>query len=173
MQKQKTNFSAESGMALVFSLLAILTLSFISATLIKAQTIVSKVKNLFVTAEVSADSTDFCLQSAFEYLKLNVNNLNSDPFNNPLKTVSLSTAAKINSAFTVQSRFSESRSVLTKDSCMITFIKEEPASGVGGGEISSSRNYGSINGVMVKYYRLRAVRDNGSEVIEYQTILSI
>jgi Tfp pilus assembly protein PilX len=173
MQKLKINSKFESGMALVFCLMAIMILSFVAVTLLKTQTFVSKVHNLFIAAEVSADATDFCLQAAFEHLKINATNntLNTDP----LSTVSLSATSKINAAFAkpLQSRFSDAKNILTKDICSITFIKEEPAAGVGGGEISINRNYGAINGVMVRYYRLRAIRDNGSEVIEYQTILGI
>lgn len=173
MQKQKISFKHQSGMALVFCLVAILILSFVAATLLKTQTFVAKVQNLFVIAEVATDSTDFCLQAGFDYLKLNVNNLDVDPFNNTSKTISLSTASKISAAFTPLSRFSSARSLLSGDACTITFVKAETASGVGGGEISNSGSYGAINGVMVRYYRLRAVRDNGSEVVEYQTILAI
>lgn len=173
MQKPKINSKFESGMALVFCLMAIMILSFVAATLLKTQTFVAKAQNLFISAEVSADSTDFCLQAAFDHLKLNANNGTLDT--NPLNTVSLSLTSKINTAFAtpLQSRFSDSKNVLSNDRCTITFIKEEAASGAGGGEISSTRNYGAINGVMVRYYRLKAVRDNGSEVIEYQTILGI
>ena len=173
MQKPKINSKFESGMALVFCLMAIMILSFVAATLLKTQTFVSKVQSLFISSEVSADATDFCLQAAFEHLKLNANNgtLNT----NSLSTVSLSRTSKINSAFAtpLQSRFSDSKNILTKDLCTITYIKEALASGVGGGEISSTRNYEDTGGVMVRYYRLRAIRDNGSEIIEYQTILGI
>lgn len=169
MPKQKINSNRESGMALVFALMAILILSFVAATLLKTQTFVTKVQNLFVTAEVAADSTDFCLQAAFDHLKTNATN----PDTNPLNVIKLSTASKIGIAPTLQSRFLDSKNVFSNDACTITFIKEEVASGVGGGEIANSRNYGAINGVMVRYYRLKAIRDNGSEVIEYQTILGI
>lgn len=173
MQKPKINSKFESGMALVFCLMAIMLLSFVAATLLKTQTFVSKVQNLFINAEVASDSTDFCLQAAFDHLKLKANNSTLDT--NPLNTVPLSLTSKINTAFAtpVKSRFSDSKNILSKDLCTIVFIKEESASGVGGGEISSTRNYGAVNGVMVRYYRLKAVRDNGSEVIEYQTILGI
>jgi hypothetical protein len=171
MPKQKINSNNESGMALVFALMAILILSFVAATLLKTQTFVTKVQNLFVTAEVAADSTDFCLQAAFDHLKTNATNNTLDT--NPLNVIKLSTASKIGIAPTLQSRFLDAKNVFSNDACTITFIKEEPASGVGGGEISNTRNYGAINGLMVRYYRLKAIRDNGSEVIEYQTILGI
>lgn len=162
MQKLKINSKNESGMALVFTLMAILILSFVAATLLKTQTFVSKVQNLFVNAEVSADSTDFCLQAAFDHLKLNATNntLNT----NTSQTIILSSTTQKSAAFAIQSRFSASKNTSSQDSCTITFIRED---------FSASGGYGSINAVGVKYYRLKAIRDNGSEVVEYQTVLAI
>jgi type II secretory pathway pseudopilin PulG len=69
MQKPKINFKKQSGMTIILSLLAVLILSIIAASLLRSQNTATRAYNQFYDVEVAKDATDFCIAEAFDKLQ--------------------------------------------------------------------------------------------------------
>ena len=176
MRKIKSN--SESGMALIYTLIAILILSLLATALLRSQRTAYVAHNQFLDSETGIDATDFCIQTSFAKLS---NDALTNSFNvNPADIVTLTSSGQISAAFNnpntsvTNTRISNSSRMLP--SCSIQFIKQVQTVSTGsstGQEISASRNYGAANGTTLKYYRVTAIQDTPLERIEYQIILAI
>jgi Tfp pilus assembly protein PilX len=69
MQKPKINFKKQSGMTIILSLLAVLILSIIAASLLRSQNTATRAYNQFYDVEIAKDATDFCIAEAFDKLQ--------------------------------------------------------------------------------------------------------
>lgn len=69
MQKLKINSKKQAGMVIIYSLLAILILSIIAASLIRSQNIATRAYNQLYDVELAKDATDFCIAEAFDVLQ--------------------------------------------------------------------------------------------------------
>jgi len=179
MQKQPTYFRKikQKGIALVFSLMAILLISLISSALIKSQSSSSQIYNMMADYESAEDATDFCVQAGFEYL-INAN-INGTLITSDKLSRTFSSQAKVNEAYAN----ADAQPIITRISnrnkiqliCSIAFIKQEapPNAGNTGDVITASRNYGSTSNNLIKYYRIFSVSDNGFQRVEYHTVISI
>jgi Tfp pilus assembly protein PilX len=177
MQIPITNSNLQRGVALVFTLIAILLLTLIATAMLQSQRAAIQANNQFLDVETTEDAVDFCVQAAFDKLSQDAlsNTFNVDP--NAVVTISASTkvASAFNNPNATVSKTRISNSSRMNPSCTLQFIKQiqSVSSGGTGQEISSSRNYATGIGSTVKYYRISAIQDNQTGRIEYQVILGI
>jgi Tfp pilus assembly protein PilX len=177
MQTLIINSNLQRGVALVFTLIAILVLTLIATAMLQSQRTAMQATNQFLDVETTEDAVDFCVQAAFDKLSQDAlsNTFNVDP--NAVVTISASTkvATAFNNSNASVSKTRISNSSRMNPSCTLQFIKQiqSVSSGGSGQEISSSRNYGTVIGSTVKYYRVTAIQDNQTSRIEYQAILSL
>ena len=169
---------SESGMALIYTLFAVLMMSLISVALLKTQGDAARSYNVIINEELSSDSNDYCVQAAFDLLKtrsmngtLNTNTSNIEYF---------SPASQVNTAYSNSytrpsfTRISNRSLAYSNISCSIRYIKDGvSSSGGSSGTVSKSRTYGAMSSSTIKYYRLSTIRDDASERVEYEIILSI
>lgn len=181
MQKQITYFNPhqnERGMALIYTLFAVLLMSIVSAALLKTQNKAAQSYNVMINEEIADDSGNFCVQAAFDLLKQRSMNGTLNTNRNSVESFSPYTMvanAYNNSTIRPQySRISNRTLAYQYMSCSLRYIKDGTSSSGGTtGTISKSRSYGSSVASTVKYYRLLSIKDDGSERIEFETILSI
>lgn len=178
MQKQIIYFKDQAGMALIYTLFAVLLMSLISVALLKSQNEATKSYNILISDEIADDSGDFCVQAAFDLLKQR--SMNGTLNTNQNSVESFSPYTMVNNAYNNSStrpqysRISNRTLAYQYMSCSLRYIKDGTSSSGGTtGTISKSRSYGSSVASTVKYYRLLSIKDDGSERIEFETILSI
>jgi len=178
MQKPIIYFKHQSGMALIYSLFAVMIMSLISVALLKTQSEAAKSYNVIINEELASDANDFCLQAGFDLLK--TRSMNGTLNTNPSSIESFSPYSKVitayNNSFTrpKYSRISNRTSAYSNMYCSLQYIKDGVKSSSGSsGVVSKSRTYGSLTSSTIKYYRLTTIRDDSSERVEYEIILSI
>lgn len=177
MQAQITNSNLQSGIALVFTLIAILVLTLIATAMLQSQRAAIQAHNQFLDVETTEDAVDYCVQAAFDKLSQDslTNSFNVDP--NTAVTVSADTkvSAAFNNPNAIVTKTRISNSSAMHPTCELKFIKQIQSVSTGGtgSEISSSRNYGTSTASTVKYYRVTAVQDNKAGRFEYQVVLAI
>lgn len=201
MQKPKINSKKQSGMTIILSLLAVLILSIIAASLLRSQNTATRAYNQFYDVEVAKDATDFCIAEAFDKLQQfsvaqtltstpnfdltsSLNNLtNSDCQTSTTSARIVGNSSKVVCAFVdsgnngvgiTNKRISEQTKILPLTTCRYDYmVGYDSVTSSSTGEISSSRNYGSNSSTPIKYYKVTAVKDTGYARIEYQVILGI
>jgi Tfp pilus assembly protein PilV len=177
MQAQITNSNFQSGVALVFTLIAILVLTLIATAMLQSQRAAIQAHNQFLDVETTEDALDFCVQAAFDKLSQDslTNTFNVD--SNAVVTVSAGTkvSAAFNNANATVTKTRISNNSAMNPTCELKFIKQTQSVSTNGtgSEISSSRNYGAGTGSTVKYYRVTAIQDNKAGRVEYQVVLAI
>ena len=172
---------SESGMALIYTLFAVLMMSLISVALLKTQGEAARSYNVIINEELSSDSNDYCVQAAFDFLKTSSMNGtlgNITTTGTPISLTSL--IAQVNYAYSNTytrpsfSRISNQSLAYSNISCSIRYIKDGvSSSGGSSGTVSKSRTYGAMSSSTIKFYRLTTIRDDASERVEYEIILSI
>ena len=178
MQKPIIYFKDQSGMALIYSLFAVMIMSLISVALLKTQNEAAKSYNVIINEELASDANDFCLQAAFDLLKTRSMNGTLNPY--PNQTERIYPNSKVITAYNNShtrpqfSRISNRTSAYSNMDCTLQYIKDGVKSSSGSsGVVSKSRTYGSLTSSTIKYYRLTTIRDDSSERVEYEIILSI
>ena len=201
MQKLKINFKKQSGMTIILSLLAVLILSIIAASLLRSQNTATRAYNQFYDVEVAKDATDFCIAEAFDKLQQfsvaqtltstpnydltsSLNSLtNSDCQTSTTSARIVGNSSKIVCAFVdngnngvgiVNKRVSDQAKILPITTCRYDYmVGYDSVTSSSTGEISSTRNYGTNSSTPIKYYKVTAIKDTGYARIEYQVILGI
>ena len=201
MQKQKINFKKQSGVTIILSLLAVLILSVIAASLLKSQNIATRAYNQFYDVEVAKDATDFCIAEAFDKLQQfsiaqtlistpsydltsSLNNLSNNDCSSSINTARVvGNSSKVVCAFIdsgnngvgiTNKRVSDQAKILPITTCRYDYIVGfDSLVSSSNGEIASSRDYGSSSLTPIKYYKVTAVKDTGYARVEYQAILGI
>ena len=201
MQKPKINFKKQSGMTIILSLLAVLILSIIAASLLRSQNTATRAYNQFYDVEIAKDATDFCIAEAFDKLQqfsvaqtlsgtpnydltssLNsLTNSGCDSSTNSARIVGNS--SKVVCAFVdtgnsgvgiSNKRVSDQTKILPITTCRYDYMTGyDSVTSSSTGEISSSRNYGTSSSTPIKYYKVTAIKDTGYARVEYQVILGI
>ena len=201
MQKPKINFKKQSGMTIILTLLAVLILSIIAASLLRSQNTATRAYNQFYDVEVAKDATDFCIAEAFDKLQqfsvaqtltatpyynlsLGLNSsTNSDCQTSTTTPRIVGNSSKIVCAFVdsgnngvgiVNKRLSNQAKILPLTTCEYQYMTGfDSTTSSSTGEISSTRNYGTSSSTPVKYYKVTAIKDTGYARVEYQVILGI
>ena len=201
MQKPKINFKKQSGMTIILSLLAVLILSIIAASLLRSQNTATRAYNQFYDVEVAKDATDFCIAEAFDKLQQfsvaqtlsgtpnydltsSLNSLtNSDCQTSTSSARIVGNSSKVVCAFVdtgnsgvgiSNKRVSDQAKILPITTCRYDYMTGyDSVTSSSTGEISSSRNYGTSSSTPIKYYKVTAIKDTGYARVEYQVILGI
>jgi type II secretory pathway pseudopilin PulG len=201
MQKPKINFKKQSGMTIILSLLAVLILSIIAASLLRSQNTATRAYNQFYDVEIAKDATDFCIAEAFDKLQQfsvaqtltstpsydltsSLNSLtNSDCQTSTSSARIVGNSSKIVCAFVdsgnngvgiSNKRVSDKTKILPITTCRYDYMAGyDSVTSSSTGEISSTRNYGTSSSTPIKYYKVTAVKDTGYAMVEYQVILGI
>ena len=201
MQKPKINFKKQSGMTIILSLLAVLILSIIAASLLRSQNVATRAYNQFYDVEVAKDATDFCIAEAFDKLQQfsvaqtlaatpnydltsSLNSLTNTDCSTSTSTARVvGNSSKVVCAFVdvgnsgvgvINKRVSDQSKILPITTCRYDYmVGFDSTTSSSSGEIASSRNYGTSSTTPIKYYKVTAVKDNGYARVEYQVILGI
>jgi hypothetical protein len=188
-------------MTIILSLLAVLILSIIAASLLRSQNTATRAYNQFYDVEVAKDATDFCIAEAFDKLQQfsvaqtltstpnfdlisSLNNLtNSDCQTSTTSARIVGNSSKVVCAFVdsgnngvgiTNKRISEQTKILPLTTCRYDYMAGyDSLTSSSTGEISSSRNYGTSSSTPIKFYKVTAVKDTGYARVEYQVILGI
>lgn len=181
MLKQPIYFKNQSGMALIYTMLAVLLMSMLATALLNSQKQSIQAYNAILNEYAAQDSIDFCVQAAIDTLQKQKNNNTLVKNTATVQTIQpytqIDTAYAVNQTKLQKGRISQRTQINQYISCTLQFIKEEAAVGSSGAiyEIQKSREYGTLGGsnATMSYYLLKSIKTDNNHRIEYHTVLTI